>query len=839
MRLTLFWCLFLISFKFFSQEIDQNTANYLAKNPEILQQINQTNNQSIFDKPKGSDKSIDSETNPLILSEKSKKFGFDYIKSIPTSISSTSDLPVPNSYQISLGDVLKVILTGGKNSSFTLEVGMDGSVLLPDIGAIDVFGEDIKQVRKKINQLVSLTYTATQAVVSLEQIKARKINIVGAVKNPGTYIVNPFSTITSSLSYSGGFEEYASLRSITLIRAGKKINFDLYDLLIYGKRDGDVNIQQGDTLLVNSTNNFVEISGEVNRPFIYEYKSSDTYKNLIYDFSLGPTNRANLNIIYAEKIENNELISFSPSLEESISIATIEMLKVLKNSQSRNLDIEIMGNGVEQNLLKLEDFSTLDEIVDTLTFSDDIYPFYAVLEQQSSLGLKKDKHSFSISDLNSYKGIAINKNPKIYFYSRQDIDDIQEQLLRKEQINVYDIEAHQSQTPKRNTQMIENQFPTTQSQHSEKNEINSNLNQSFQYVGEGIFFDIEESKYLTFEQTQVRQNEMDDYNSTIDSIIQSISKKSLKNFYYSEGKKVLPIEGAVSPKMLVDFFGISEDHLTENSVISLKNGDTKVSYTQRTDASQINAIYIPEIKSETTKVTIKGLVKSPGTYDLPVGTTLNNLYSIVDGFLDQADKDTVIFLRESIKENERKALDESKQLIIDSVFRSAGDAAISGTGSMNSSQLLPLINLATNIEPVGRLTGNLQEDSMLAKNLILEDGDVIEIIPKRSLVTITGQVLQPLTVTFDDSSDVEKYISMSGGFTKDADKKSIYVIRKNGTTVPLNNRLFNMETKILPGDTIVVPRDVERLSTLPLVRVATSVISDIAFAAASLNSLRN
>ena len=128
---------------------------------------------------------------------------------------------------------------------------------------------------------------------------------------------------------------------------------------------------------------------------------------------------------------------------------------------------------------------------------------------------------------------------------------------------------------------------------------------------------------------------------------------------------------------------------------------------------------------------------------------------------------------------------------------------------------------------------------MLAKNLILEDGDVIEIIPQRSLVTITGQVLQPLTVTFDDSSDVEKYISMSGGFTKDADKKSIYVIRKNGTTVPFNNRLFNMETKILPGDTIVVPRDVERLSPLPLVRVATSVISDIAFAAASLNSLRN
>ena len=831
-RLPKYFLLFFIASNIFSQESLKDNPLLLSeieKNPELLSVLNSDlNNEQVSE---GEDVSIDKASVSSI--SQSSRFGFDFINKIPQSISSTSDLPVPNNYQISLGDVLKVILTGGKKSSYTLEVGMDGSILIPDIGAINVFGEEIDQVRKKINQLVSLTYVGTQAVVSMEQIKARKINIVGAVKNPGTYIVNPFSTITSSLSYSGGFEEYASLRSITLIRAGKKINFDLYELLIYGKRDGDINIQQGDTLLVNSTNNFVDISGEVNRPFIYEYKPSDTYKNLIYDFSLGPTNRANLNTIYAEKIENNELISFSPSLEESISMASIEMLKIFKNSQSRNLDIVIMGNGVEQNLLKLEDFSNLDEIVDTLRFSDDIYPFYAVLEQQSSLGLKLEKHSFSILDPTTYKGIALNKNLKIYFYSRQDIEDIQEQL------NVEDIGAHQSQTPKRNTQMIKNQFSITQSQYSEKNKINSNFNQPFQYVGEGIFFDNEESKYLTLEQIQARQNQIDDNDSITDSIIQSISKRSFKNFYYSGGKKVLPIEGAVSPKMLVDFFGVAEDHLTENSVISLKNGNTKVSYSQQTDASLINAIYIPEIKSETTKVTIKGLVKSPGTYDLPVGTTLNNLYSIVDGFLDQADKDTVIFLRESIKENERKALEDSKQLIIDSVFRSAGDAAISGTSSMNASQLLPLINLATNIEPVGRLTGNLQEDSMLAKNLILEDGDVIEIIPKRSLVTITGQVLQPLTVTFDDSSDVEKYISMSGGFTKDADKKSIYVIRKNGTTVPFNNRLFNMETKILPGDTIVVPRDVERLSPLPLVRVATSVISDIAFAAASLNSLRN
>ena len=205
---------------------------------------------------------------------------------------------------------------------------MDGSILFPELGRIDVFGQSLSSVRKKIKNIVEISYVGTDVSISLQELTAKKINIVGAVKNPGIYIINPFSTITSALAYSGGFEDFASLRNIVVLRENKKLKFDLYDLLIKGDRTSDINIQQGDTLLVNSTNNFVEISGEVNRPFIYEYKSTDTYKNLIYDFSLGPTNRANLNTIYAEKIENNELISFSPNLEESISMSTIETLKI-------------------------------------------------------------------------------------------------------------------------------------------------------------------------------------------------------------------------------------------------------------------------------------------------------------------------------------------------------------------------------------------------------------------------------------------------------------------------------------------------------------------------------
>ena len=50
---------------------------------------------------------------------------------------------------------------------------------------------------------------------------------------------------------------------------------------------------------------------------------------------------------------------------------------------------------------------------------------------------------------------------------------------------------------------------------------------------------------------------------------------------------------------------------------------------------------------------------------------------------------------------------------------------------------------------------------------------------------------------------------------------------------------FRRAYSISSGDTIVVPRDMNKLQPLPLVSIASRVISDIAFAAASLNAISN
>ena len=797
--------LFLLIFSnfIFSQDIEENLKSISNLDPRILEKYLVGENIQENNEIKNNDLSVDSkETKPNKID--SKVFGFDYVRSIPQSISSTSDLPVPNDYIISLGDELSVILSGGQSESFNLTVGLDGAILFPNLGKINIFGETISEVKEKISKLIELTYVGTNVSVSLSKMSARKINIVGAVNNPGTYIVNPFSTISTALAYSGGFKENSSLRKVKLIRGNDTYEYDLYELLIDGKRVNDINIQQGDTILVSTSKNFVEISGEVMRPYIYEYISNDTYDDLINKFAMGTTRESSLDNFYVEALKGNILTNITVELMDSIGENAITALRVFKQSFQKQLDIQVIGDGVEQNLFSAKDYIFLEDLISKLNFSNNIYPFYANLEQSNYEGDEIMKHSFSLSDQTSIKNIKFSSNAKVRFYSRENINDIQDILLEDTTLSANILDER----------ILEQK--EDRDDESEKEGLTS-LREDPQ--------DPEEKKREEEEKERIEE------------IISSISKKSLKSFYSATGKKIIPLEGSISAKQIVNFYGTAEDHKISNARLSKADGTTVVGFQTAAQASEINAIYVPKIFQNTISVKIEGLVNAPGEYDVAVGTTLNSLYQIAGGLLENADPEAVIFIRESIKDAERNALKVSKQVLTDTIFSAAGSSAAQVNSSNNSSELLPLLNLIENTDPIGRLTGDLKPDSDLSISLLIEDGDQIKVIPKRSTITIVGQVLQPLTVTFKDNLQVNDYIELSGGLSEYADKKYIYIIRKDGTSIPLSGKLsFN---QIEEGDTIVVPRNLEKLAPLPLVSVATQIISNIAFAAASLNVLGN
>ena len=148
-----------------------------------------------------------------------------------------------------------------------------------------------------------------------------------------------------------------------------------------------------------------------------------------------------------------------------------------------------------------------------------------------------------------------------------------------------------------------------------------------------------------------------------------------------------------------------------------------------------------------------------------------------------------------------------------------------------------MLKLADLIEPNGRIAGNFNENSGIIENFILKDGDSIVIPPKSVEVTVEGEVLNSSSFIFSSDMTYKDYIESSGGFTPYADKRAVFIIRADGQSISSGNNIFSGQITIEPGDTIVVPRDLDQIEALPLISMATKIISDIAFSAASLNAI--
>ena len=344
-----------------------------------------------------------------------KKYGYDFFSSMPTSLTAVGDLPLPNDYIISLRDQFTVILTGSKDALFNLNVKLDGTILFPELGSVSVVGLSFKEVKEKLSQLIKQAYIGVNIDVSLQNLSAKKITIVGAVNTPGTYLVNPFSTITGALAYSGGISEIGSLRDIKLIRNNKEVfSFDLYDLLIKGNRSNDLTIEAGDTLLINAASQFVEITGAVKRPGIYEVLEGETINSLV-DFALGfnqTANKSNISVSFLDLNEASIVKKNVDTLDQNLQNALSVNVFNYVNEPSAN--ILVQGAIEEPGFYNALKYRKLTDLINYLKFID-VYPWLAVLEQFDENKLIKSTVLFNLNDPNTYTSVELLPNSRIYF----------------------------------------------------------------------------------------------------------------------------------------------------------------------------------------------------------------------------------------------------------------------------------------------------------------------------------------------------------------------------------------------------------------------------------------
>jgi protein involved in polysaccharide export with SLBB domain len=295
-----------------------------------------------------------------------------YQKNRRLSFEPSLNQATPKSYILGPGDVVFVDIYGQSEQYYEATVNPDGFILLDNVGPVPVSGKSIEAATAIIKNRVAKFYPGlvgsnpnTFLQVTLGNVRTIKVHILGEVRLPGTFTLSAFSTAFNALYAAGGPNENGTMRSIKLVRDSKPIaEIDVYDLLINGSANLDVQLQDQDVILVSPFQSRVRIKGEVKRPMTFEIDPEDTFEDLL-NYAGGFTDVAFKDRVAISRITGNQR-SVSDVYQNQFNLFTLKggdeitVSKILERYSNR---VQIKGAVYREGVFALSDGLTLSQLV--------------------------------------------------------------------------------------------------------------------------------------------------------------------------------------------------------------------------------------------------------------------------------------------------------------------------------------------------------------------------------------------------------------------------------------------------------------------------------------------
>ena len=243
---------------------------------------------------------------------------------------------------------------------------------------------------------------------------------------------------------------------------------------------------------------------------------------------------------------------------------------------------------------------------------------------------------------------------------------------------------------------------------------------------------------------------------------------------------------------------------------------------------------------EVRTIELKGEVENPGVYSIMKGDTILDVIDRAGGFTDESFTEGAVFLREEVAQQQKEAFSRTADSLERNLVNMLSNGSFSSIGEFTLTPLTRLIERLREEEPIGRQVVNVDYLTLKSdpiSNFKVRDGDMLYVPTRPGSVTVSGEVLNATTLKYDPNLSVDQYVRLSGGFTDEADKNSVFAIQPNGNAEVVSAGLFSKTTNVLPGTTIVVPRNSRYLDAIAWTGVITPVLADLATSAAAIAAI--
>lgn len=652
-------------------------------------------------------------------------FGRDIFTSRNLTFAPSSNLPTPTNYVLGPGDEVFIDIWGTNQASIRQTISPDGTINIPDIGVVNLNGMTVKEadsyMRRKLGQIYSVDGDDAKSDIKLTlgNIRTIQVNLMGEVANPGTYYLSSLSNLYHALHRAGGVSDLGSLRAIQLVRNGKNIaTVDVYDLILNGKADGNVILEEGDIIIVPPYSQIVELDGNVKRPMAYELKDGETVQDLI-GYAGGFTSDAykdNIRMVRQNGKEYQVYTIDQPDYE-AFTLMDGDVLTVGAMLDRFTNKIEINGAvyrpGVYQLGNGVETVSELIAKADGL--KGDAFTNRALLHRErEDLTLEVIPVDIKAVLGGTAEDIKLQKNDVLYIPSVHDLQDLG-----------YISVAGEVARPGR--------FVFAE---------NTTLEDAIMQAG-GL---LESASTVKIDVSRrIRNPKSTDQSSTIGEVY---------TFSFKDGY-----------------------------VLDSEAGFKLQPYDQ---------IYVRRSPGyvEQSTVTISGEAIFPGTYVMTQKEErLSDLVQKAGGLNDWAYVKGARLLRQMNAEEYARF-----QTTIETVGRGRDSVDVN----------------ALDFERV--YTVGIELDKALAApggdfDLVLREGDRLIIPEYTNTVKISGNVMQPNTVTFVPNQTVRDYVMQAGGYGFRSKKSKAYVVYMNGTIAKARKLSYDV---IQPGCEIVIPNKREK-----------------------------
>lgn len=200
----------------------------------------------------------------------------------------------------------------------------------------------------------------------------------------------------------------------------------------------------------------------------------------------------------------------------------------------------------------------------------------------------------------------------------------------------------------------------------------------------------------------------------------------------------------------------------------------------------------PGYKEQQT-ITVEGEVAFPGEYVLTnKSERISDIINRAGGFTAEAYLKGATLIREITGDADERAK------ALESIMQESEDSVEFNVTSESEQAIgIDLVQIMAN--PKSKF------------DLFLEEGDILRIPEQLQTVRLSGALLYPVTVRYEQNKLFRNYISQAGGFASNAKRKQAYVIYANGSVDRTKSfLLFRDYPKVEPGAEIVIPTKPER-----------------------------